>query len=124
MRRIVVDAATVLSWFDEDGPGQRMRREYEAGELLVIAPRQLHVDVLAAAAARGVPAEALEQLAGELPRLRIQLQEPPLEVVARWIGGGLAAEVAAYAAVAEWLGVPLAAGDPRLIRGARTLIER
>lgn len=122
MRRIVVDAATVLAWFDEAGPGRQMRLEYEAGAFLALSPRRLFVDLLAAAAARGVSGGGLEQLGTELPRLGIQLQDPPLPLVAGWLGRGLEAEVAPYAALAEWLEVPLAARDDRLIRGAASVI--
>jgi predicted nucleic acid-binding protein len=122
MRRIVVDAATVLSWFD--GTGADQRREYEAGEFVAMAPRRLHADLLATIAARGrTRRDRLARIAGELPRIGIQLQDPPLAVLAGWIARGLDAEVAAYAALAEHLDMRLHARDSRLRDGAKPLID-
>jgi predicted nucleic acid-binding protein len=122
MRRVVVDAATVLSWFDGSGPGAGLRREYEAGDFAAIAPRRLPGDVLAAVAGT-VSAGRLARIAAELPRIGIQLQDPPLDLLAGWLSRGLHAEVAPYAALAEHLNLPLAASDPRLRDGARSLID-
>jgi len=122
MRRIVVDAATVLSWFDPSGAEQR--RDYEAGEFAAVAPRRLHADVLAAIALRGAAsADRLARIAAELPRIGIQLQDPPLPLLAGWIARGLEPEVASYAALAEHLDMRLHAGDSRLREGARSLID-
>jgi predicted nucleic acid-binding protein len=122
MRRVVVDAATVLSWFDASGTDER--RVYEAGEFAAIAPRRLHGDLLAAVAARGeTRPDRLARIAGELPRIGIQLQDPPLVVLAVWLARGLDAEVAAYAALAEHLDLRLQAQDPRLRDGAKALID-
>lgn len=123
MRRIVVDTATVLSWFDADGPGAEMRRDYEAGAFLALAPRRLPTDLLAALAVRSTwPSDRLARVAVELPNLGIQLHDPPLPLVASWLARGLDAETAPYAALAESLDVPLVASDPRLTRTAVTLI--
>ena len=122
MRRFVVDAATVLSWFEASGAGQR--RDYEAGEFAAVAPRRLHADLLAAIAGRGQTSpERLARIAAELPRIGIQLQDPPLALLAGWMARGLDAEVAAYAALAEHLDMPLHARDSRLRDGAKTLID-
>ncbi len=122
MRRIVVDAATVLSWFDGSGMGQR--RDYEAGEFVALAPRRLHADLLAAIAERGgTSADRLSRIAAELPRIGIQLQDPPLPLLAGWMARGLEAELAAYAALAEHLDMRLHARDPRLRDGAKPLID-
>ncbi len=122
MRRVVVDAATVLSWFDASGTDER--QAYEAGEFSAVAPRRLHGDLLAAIAARGgSPPDRLARIAGELPRIGIQLQDPPLALLAGWIARGLDAEVAAYAALAEHLDMRLLARDSRLRDGAKPLID-
>jgi predicted nucleic acid-binding protein len=122
MRRIVVDPATVLSWFDASGASQR--RDYEAGEIAAVAPRRVHADVLAAIARRDEPSpDRLARIAAELPRLGIQLQDPPLPLLSGWLARGLDAEVAAYAALAEHLDLRLHATDPRLLEGARSVVE-
>ena len=121
MRRIVVDAATVLSWFEESGAGQR--RDYEAGEFAAVAPRRLHADLLAAIARRDDPSpDRLARIAAELPRIGIQVQDPPLPLLAGWLARGLDADVAPYAALAEHLDMRLHAGDTRLREGARSVI--
>jgi predicted nucleic acid-binding protein len=122
MRRLVVDADTVLSWFDPSGADQR--HSYEAGEFAAVAPRRLHADLLAAIGARGrTSPDRLARIAGELPRIGIQLQDPPLGLLAGWIARGLDAEVAAYAALAEHLDLRLHARDPRLRDGAKALLD-
>ena len=123
-RRVVVDAGAVLSWFEADGSGAAMRRDYEAGELTALAPRRLHEDLLAAIAARAGARDRLGRIAIELPRLGIVLEDPPLPAVADWIARGLDAGVAPYAALAERLDVRLVSSDPRLLRGASGLVSR
>lgn len=125
MQRVVVDAGTVLSWFDREGPGLEMRREYEAGAFAAVAPRRLHEDLLVQIARRtGWPADRLARIAAQLPHLGIQLQEPPLPVLARWLARGLDPEVAAYASLAESLDLRLAAHDPRLNATAGSSADR
>ena len=123
MRRFVVDAATVLAWFDADGPGADQRRSYEAGEFAAVAPQRLHADVLGAIARRDEPSpDRLARIAAELPRIGIQLQDPPLTLLSAWIARGLDRDLAPYAALAEHLGTPLHALDPMLREQARSLL--
>jgi predicted nucleic acid-binding protein len=124
MRRVVVDAPTVLAWFDADGPGSEMRREYEAGAFAALAPRRIHEDLLAAIAERTRPTAAqLARIAAELPHLGIVVQDPPLPLVAGWLARGLDAQTAPYAALAESLDLRLATSDPRLARTAAALVS-
>jgi hypothetical protein len=121
MRRVVVDAATVLSWFDSSGSVQR--RAYEAGEFAAVAPRRLHADLLAAIAQRSQSSpDRLARIAGELPHIGIQLKDPPLSLLAGWIGRGLDPNLAPYAALAEHLDMRLEAADPVLRERAAVLI--
>ena len=123
MRRLVVDAATVLAWFDSDGPGADQRRDYEAGEVAAVAPSRIHADMLAAIARRDAPSpDRLARIAAELPRIGIQVKDPPLTLVAGWIARGLDGGLAPYAALAEHLDVPLAAREAILLERARSLI--
>ncbi len=121
MRRVVVDAATVLSWFDASGT--EGRRDYEAGEFAALAPRRLPADLLGLIAGRGhLSPDRLARIAGELPRIGIQLQDPPLSLVAGWIARGLDSNLAPYAALAEHLDMRLEARDPVLRERAAPLV--
>ncbi len=122
MQRFVIDAASVLSWFD--GTGANERREYEAGAFAAIAPRRLPADLLAAIARSGrLPPDRLARIAAELPRIGIQLQDPPLPLLAAWLARGLDADGAACAALAEHLDLPLRARDPGLRQVAHGLVD-
>ena len=123
MRRIVIDPAALLSWFGGDGPHRSLRAEYEGGTLTVLAPRHLVADVLGELTARDAPApDRLARIAGELQRLGIQLQDPPVAELAAWLAQGLDPRRAAYAALAASLDVPLAAADADLRRVASDLL--
>lgn len=114
MRRVVVDAGALLSWFDAASPHRSLRAEYEAGTLAVIAPRGLVAEALGILAERGVPQESLARIGAELHRIGLQLQDPPMEALASWLAKGLAPGRAASAALAESLEVPLVTDDPEL----------
>ena len=123
MKRIVIDPAALLTWFGGDGPHRSLRAEYEVGALTVLAPRHLVADVLGELALRDDPApDRLARIAGELQRLGIQLQDPPVAELAAWLAEGLDPRRAAYAALATSLDVPLAAADADLRRSASDLL--
>jgi predicted nucleic acid-binding protein len=123
MRRLVVDAAAVLAWFDTDGAGADQRRDYEAGEFAAVAPPRIHADMLAAIARRDETSpDRLARIAAELPRIGIQVKDPPLTLVAAWIGRGLDGNLAPYAALAEHLDMRLDAREPMLRERARSLV--
>ncbi len=119
MRRIVLDASALLTWFASDNSGQELRAEYEEGLLGIVAPHGLIADVLAELAiARSWPADRLVRVAAELDRLGFEFREPQLEELAAWLGRGLDPTHAAYAALASTLGLPLITADPELLRRA------
>jgi predicted nucleic acid-binding protein len=123
MKRAVIDAATLLTWFDPDGTGRTMRTEYEAGELVVVAPRTIVADAIGLLAERpGWSAERLERAATELGRLGVELHDPPNPELARYVATGLPANLAAYPALAASLDLPLTAADERLREAAGALI--
>ena len=125
MRRIVIDPPALLAWFGGDGPHRSLRAEYEGGALTVLAPRHLVADVLGELTSREAPApDRLARIAGELQRLGFQLQDPPVEELAGWLARGLEPRMAAYAALAASLDVPLAAADADLRRVASDLLLR
>ena len=119
-----MDAGVLLAWFDPASPHRALRSEYEAGALAVIAPPELVADAMGALARRtGWPEERLATVGGELSRLGIQLQAPPLQDLAHWLAKGLAPSSAACAALAARLEVPLVTDDPDLRRAAPGLLQ-
>jgi hypothetical protein len=124
MRRVVVDAGVLLGWFDSASPHRTLRTEYEAGTLVVIGPRGLIADALGGLAGQGVPPVALARIAADLPRIGLQLQDPPMPELAAWLAKGLAPGRAAYPALAASLEVPLVTDDPELRRVAATVLQR
>ena len=126
MRECVLDASVVLAWFDGEAAGaRRLRTDYEAGHLAVLAPPLLHLEILNVAARRwGWSGTALEQLARDLEDLGFELVEPELVTVARWVASGLTAYDAAYVAVAEEATVPLFTVDEEILRAAGGIAQR
>jgi len=117
----VLDASIVLKWFHSEGEknveaARRLRKRFEAGELRVLAPPLLWLEVLNVAARRWRWTEdQLERLATSLPELGFELFEPELSGVARWAAHGLTAYDAAYVAVAEDVGVELITDDAEIV---------
>jgi predicted nucleic acid-binding protein len=124
MSEAVLDASVVLKWFHSEGEdrvkeSRELRTRFEAGELRVLAPPLLWLELLNVAARRwGWAPTRLEQLAATLPNLGFELPEPELSSVARWAASGLTAYDAAYVAVAEQAGVALITDDEQIVRGA------
>jgi predicted nucleic acid-binding protein len=126
VRRVVCDSALVLGWFtDPGGPGSATRRAYEAGDLTIVAPRALALEIMEAAArSSGWPADRLVRLAAALERLGFELRDPPSSELAAWLERGLGGADAAYAALASALGIPLVTTDEELLRAAGTVAQR
>jgi predicted nucleic acid-binding protein len=120
----VLDASVVLKWFHAEGERQldaarHLRAQFEAGELRVLAPRLLWLELLnVAARSWGWPQPQLEQLADTLEQLGFDVLDPELPRVARWAANGLTAYDAAYVAVAEQSGVALITDDDPIVAGA------
>jgi predicted nucleic acid-binding protein len=118
----VLDASVVLKWFHSEGEknleaARRLRKRFEAGELRVLAPPLLWLEVLNVAARRWRwTQDQLEQLATSLPELGFEVLEPELPDVARWTACGLTAYDAAYVALAERTGVELITDDAEVVR--------
>jgi len=122
LREAVLDASVVLKWFHEQGEANadgalRLRKQFEAGELRVVAPPLLWLEVLNVAARRWHwTSSQLDQLAASLPELGFEEAEPELEGVAEWASQGLTAYDATYVAVAEEAGIPLITDDAEICR--------
>ena len=114
MRHVVLHPSAFLDWFRGDDAGSTLRSEYEAGALDVVAPRSFAADTMALLAADAWPPDRLARMAVEVGRLGFRLQDPPPPALAGWLGRGLAASPAAYAALAEALDLPLAVKDDGL----------
>jgi predicted nucleic acid-binding protein len=123
VRRIVLDAPLLLTWFGSDGGGRDMRRAYEAGSVAVVAPRSLPADVLALLARRdGWSGARLASAAAQLDLLGFDLRQPTATGLATWLARGLPVDRAAYPALAAELELPLATSDPELARIAGPLV--
>lgn len=120
MTEAVLDASVVLKWFRRgERHGQaagRLRKQYEAGELNVLAPPLLLLELVNVAGRRwGLVEKALVTMAASLVDLRFELVEPDLERVASWTAAGLTAYDAAYVSVAETFDVPLITDDASIL---------
>ncbi len=129
MRRLVLDASVVLKWFTPaDEPGglqsRRLRAEYERGRLEVVVPPLLFLELLNVAGRRwGWTGAALLELAAALRDLGFMTVQPPLDLVASWVGRGLTAYDAAYVALAEDRGLPLITDDRAILQAAPAVAE-
>jgi predicted nucleic acid-binding protein len=119
---VVLDASVVLKWFHRGGEtnvdaARRLRRDFQAGELRVLAPPLLWLEILNVAARRWRwSSSQLDQLAAAFPELGFEEIEPELEGIAGWAARGLTAYDAAYVATAEEAGIPLITDDAEICR--------
>jgi predicted nucleic acid-binding protein len=129
VREAVLDASVVLKWFHREGEARAdaaraLREEFEAGELRIMAPPLLWLEIINVAARRWQwPPPQLEALAISLSGLGFELIEPEPETIARWAGRGLTAYDAAYVAVAEETGALVITDDAQICRVAAALAE-
>jgi predicted nucleic acid-binding protein len=126
VRERVLDASVVLKWFRTEvergsSEARKLRREYEAGQLLVVVPSLLFLEVLNVAGRRwGLLEAALQELAAALQDLGFEVGDAALDSVAHWVARGLTAYGAAYVALAQERGLTLVTDD----RGILSLAER
>jgi predicted nucleic acid-binding protein len=118
---VVLDASVVLKWFRTAGephlePARSLRARFEAGQLIVLAPPLLRLEMVNVAGRRWQwPESALVELAVALDELGFEFEEPELARVASWTGRGLTAYDAAYVALAEARTAPLITDDDHVI---------
>jgi predicted nucleic acid-binding protein len=124
VRDVVLDASVVLKWFRQEGErhaeaARALRAAFAAGELLVLAPSLLLLEIVNVAGRRwGWDEAAVTELAAALDALGFELVEPELLRVAGWTGRGLTAYDAAYVAVAEAAGIELVTDDEHVLNVA------
>ena len=124
MSDVVLDASVLLKWFQTEEEShveeaKRLEAQFEAGELTVLVPSLLWLEVLNVAARRlRWTREQLERLTARLGELGFVVVEPELTRVARWAAQGLTAYDAAYLAVAEQSGAQLITDDGEVVRRA------
>lgn len=129
MRECVLDASVILLWFGRSRErravaARRLRAEFERGELAILAPPLLPLEILNVSGRRwSWDAEALIEMAEVLDELALELVQPDLPSVARWVAGGLTAYDAAYVAVAEEASIPLLTFDDEMLRLAAAVAQ-
>lgn len=107
MTEVVLDASVVLKWFRAEGErhldhARSLRATFQAGQLVVLAPPLLRLEIVNVAGRRWQWCEdALVDLADALHELGFEFEEPELARVASWTARGLTAYDAAYVALAE-----------------------
>lgn len=127
MSDAVLDASVLVKWFRSEGEehvdkARALRAQFEAGDLRVLAPPLLWLEIVNVAARRwGFTQERLQQLARSLADLGFELLEPDIAAVANWAARGLTAHDAAYVAVAEQAGMHLITDDAEIVRAAANL---
>jgi predicted nucleic acid-binding protein len=120
----VLDASVVLKWFRSEGernlnPARSLRAMFEAGQLAVVAPLLLRLEIVNVAGRRWQWDEhALVELAVALDELGFEYEEPELARVASWTARGLTAYDATYVALAQARGTPLITDDEFVVATA------
>ena len=128
MTEVVLDASVVSKWFRVDGerhldPARSLRATFEAGQLAILAPPLLRLEIVNVARGRWDWGEsALVELAGALGELGFEFEEPDLERVASWTARGLTAYDAAYVALAEARGTTLITDDDLVVAVAPEVV--
>lgn len=124
MTELVLDASVVIKWWRSDGEqdvpqARALRASFETGDLAVIVPPLLFLEILNAFGRWWAwPEDELIVLASSLTSLRFEVEEPELERVAAWTARGLTAYDAAYVAVAEARDIQLVTSDGLILEKA------
>jgi|SRR5579859_4303661 len=129
MNEIVLDASIASLWLRPPGSpaaasAQALLKRYEAGQLGVVVPRLLFLELLNVAGRRWRWAEvALIDLATRLEAMLGDVIDPDLGRVASWTARGLTAYDATYVALAEERGVPLITHDRQILAVATGIAQ-
>ena len=113
-----------MKWFRSEGErhvdnARSLRAAFEAGQLVILAPPLLRLEIVNVAGRRWQWAEnALVELAVALDELGLEFKEPDLARVAFWTARGLTAYDAAYVALAETTPTRLITDDDSIVNVA------
>lgn len=124
MTEVVLDASVVLKWFgatEQRGVAEArdLRRRYTDGELEVLVPSLLFLEVLNVTGRRwGWDEGGLLELASTLGDLRFEIAEASPRSVAPWVARGLTAYDAAYVALAQDHQLRLVTDDAAILDAA------
>lgn len=127
MNEVVLDASVLIKWFRPGGEPHRdaaldLYRQFSQGELLVLVPPLLFLELLNVAARRwDWELERLERFATDLELLGLEARQPSLTRVAHWCSRGLTAYDACYVALAEERQTVVVSADERIIAVAGAL---
>lgn len=129
MTEVVLDASVVLRWLGPTGgrgsaEARRLREQQEQGELWVVIPGLIILDVVNVAGRQwNWPGDALRDLVTALEQLALDVVEPALASVVEWVDQGLTAYDAVYVALAEERGIPLVTDDRTILEIARGVAQ-
>lgn len=115
----VVDASVAFKWFHPepgDEAAMRMLDRHERGDVQLVVPSLLGLELVNAAARRWRWSGAeIDALVVRLGRVHLHVADPALEPVGVWASRGLTAHDAAYVAPAEARGCPLVTADAQIV---------
>jgi predicted nucleic acid-binding protein len=129
LTEVVLDASVVLRWLGPTGErgsaeARRLREQQEEGELWVVIPGLIILEVLNVAGRQwNWPGDALRELVAALEQLALDVVEPALASVVEWVDRGLTAYDAVYVALAEERGIPLVTDDRTILEIAREVAQ-
>ena len=129
MREVVLDASVLVKWIKQADEANlpealELRAQYLRGELRVVVPYLVFLELLNAAARRwGWSPDQLSDLVRVLLEARFGIAQPPLDRVASWAGRGLTAYDACYVALAEERRTVVVTADERILTVAGKLAE-
>jgi predicted nucleic acid-binding protein len=127
MRELVLDASVLAKWFHTEqetglNAALDLMNEYEAGELIVVVPPLLHLELLNLARRSWAATESqLVEFTRTMLDYRFAVQQPDLVAVARWTARGLTAYDACYVALAEERRTAVVTADRQMLSVAGAL---
>ncbi len=123
MREVVLDASVLIKWYSDEPRSKKARillERFNAGELFVVVPPLAFLELLNVAGRRWLwPDDPLLDFVDSLTALGLEIEQPALTDVARWVSAGLSASDACYAALAESRGIRLITDDEGMLASAR-----